>query len=308
VRVPIPLVILLILALVGGIWWKNTRQMDFLTPPSPAKLAAVRQQWASLLPRPEPVPEVAPVIAPVVEVPPLPPVAPPKPVVEVGDLTTPVTLQSYGEISPQGAGRLIEIATALEEKSEPRRALLAWERVMDLTKPDATQAIAAISAIKRLRPTQPDWNLKPETAISIHLHASTGKKLAKSLTPILEAVARDLQTASSGIVKVRATVTAGKTTTKSPAPVALWLTGTTKKNSPTETLSFTASSPDLLRAEVLKTVFLLLHSQLARTTAYTPPVALGEKEDPLTALSFRVSRLCWSEFAAGLNLPPKKQP
>ena len=87
----------------------------------------------------------------------------------------------YGERSPQGAAHLIELATALEEASEPRRALLAWERVMDLTKPDETQAATAISSIKRLRPTLPDWNPKPETAIAITLHASTGKKLAKSL-------------------------------------------------------------------------------------------------------------------------------
>lgn len=238
-----------------------------------------------------------------------PPVEPPKPVVDVGDLTTPLTLQSYGELSPQGADHLIEVAKALEERGEFPRALLAWERVVDLGKADDARAATAISSIKRLRPTLPDWNAKPEAKITIILNAGTGKKLAKTLTPILEGVAHDLEAASSGILKVKSTVTAGKTNTpsKGGAPVALWLSGSVKKPSSTETLSFTADSPDSLRAEILKTIFLLIRSQLGHTTAYTPPAALAEKEDPQSALNFRITRLCWSEFATGLNLPPKKQ-
>jgi hypothetical protein len=224
-------------------------------------------------------------------------------VVDLGDLTAPMTLQIYGEITPQGSTHLIELAMTLEEKSEPRRALLAWERVLDLTKPDETQAATAIAAIKRLRPTLPDWNLKPETAITITLHAGTGKKLAKTLTATLESVARDLERASAGIVKVKHAVTAGKTTSagKEPVPVALWLTGPDKKSSSTETLSFTVGSPETLRQEVLKTVFLLIQNHLKSATAYTPPVALTDGEDPLDALKFRVTRLCWSEFAAAMN-------
>ena len=78
---------------------------------------------------------------------------------------------------------------------EFQRALLAWERVIDLTKPDETQAAAAISAIKRLRPTLPNWNTSPESAIAIELHAGTGKTMAKTLTPVLESVARDVEAA-----------------------------------------------------------------------------------------------------------------
>lgn len=307
-RVPIPVVILLVLTTVGGIWWKNTRHMDFVTPPSASRLEQVRLQVESLMP-PEEKAENQPPPPPPVQEPPPPPVEPPKPVVDVGDLTTPLTLQSYGEISTQGSDHLIEVAKALEERGEFPRALLAWERVVDLGKADETQAATAIASIKRLRPTLPDWNAKPEAKITIILNAGTGKKLAKTLTPILEGVAHDLEAASSGILKVKSTVTAGKTNTpsKSGTPVALSLSGSVKKPSSTETLSFTADSPDSLRAEILKTTFLLIRSQLTRSTAYTPPAALAEKEDPQSALNFRITRLCWSEFATGLNLPPKKQ-
>lgn len=309
-RVPIPVVILLVLAVVGGIWWSNTRRIDFMTPPSAAELVEIRQKIESSLPQVDQ-PENA-ISAPPVEKapePPPPPVEPPKPKIDLGDITTPPVLHNYGEITPLGSAHLIELAAALEEKGEFQRALLAWERVIDLTKPDATQAATAISAIKRLRPTLPDWNTKPETAIALELHAGTGKTMAKTLTPILEGIARDLETASAGIVKVKAMVTAGKNTpAKSPIPVALWLSGPGKKPVSTEVLSFTLENPDALRQEVLKTVFLLVRSHLSRSTAYTPPAALAAGEDPQSALHFRITRLCWSEFAAALNPPQKKTP
>ncbi len=309
-RVPIPIVILLVLAVVGGIWWNNTRRMDFMTPPSAAELVEIRQKIESSLPQADQ-PENA-ISAPPVEKapePPPPPVEPPKPKIDLGDLTTPPTLHNYGEITPLGSTHLIELAAALEEKGESQRALLAWERVIDLTKPDATQAATAIAAIKRLRPTLPDWNTKPEAAITIELHAGTGRTMAKTLTPILENIARDLETASAGIVKVKTKVTAGKNTpAKKPVPIALWLSGPGKKPASTEVLSFTLESPDTLRQEVMKTVFLLVRSHLGRATAYTPPAALTAGEDPQSALNFRITRLCWSEFAAALNPPQKKTP
>lgn len=309
-RVPIPIVILLVLAVVSGVWWSNTRRMNFMTPPSAAELVIIRQKIESSLPQADQ-PEnaiSAPPAAPPPEPPP-PPVEPPKPKIDLGDITTPPVLHNYGEITPLGSTHLIELAAALEEKGEFQRALLAWERVIDLTKPDATQAATAISAIKRLRPTLPDWNTKPEAAIAIELHAGTGKTMAKTLTPILEGIARDLEAAAAGIVKVKATVTAGKnTTTKGPVPVALWLSGPGKKPATTEVLSFTLESPDTLRQEAMKTVFLLVRSHLSRATAYTPPAALAAGEDPQSALNFRITRLCWSEFASALNPPQKKTP
>ena len=308
-RVPLPVVIFLVLAVIAGTWWGNTRNLDFVTPPSMGKLAEIRVKIESSLPQTDQVDDAiaVPVVTPPPPPPP-PPVEPPKPVIELGDLTTPPSLQDYGVRSQEGSAHLIEMATLLEEKKEFPRALLAWERVIDLTHPDESQAAIAISAIKRLRPTLPAWNIKPETTITLSLRAGTAKKLAKKLTPILEGVARDLESASSGIVKIKTTVTAGKisSSTQGPAPVAIWLAGPEKKSLSTEVRSFTAESPDTLRDDILKTVFQLIQSHLARTTAYTPPAGLAAGESPQDALTFRITRLCWSEFATTLNLPPKK--
>ena len=310
-RVPLPIVIFLVVTVISGICWHNTHHLDFLTPPSAAKLEAVRLKIESSLPRTDLVDDaisVPPVVIPPPPPPPPPPVEKPTPAIDLGDLTTSPHLKNYSEFSSQGSAYLIRLAILLEQKDQFQRALLAWERVLDLTQPDANQAALALSAIKRLRSTLPDWSGKPEIPISVILHASTSKKLAKPLTPILQAVAHELERATSGIVKVKAIVTLGKTSTlgKNPTPVALWLTGSNQKSKSTEVLSFTADSPETLHPKILGKLFSLIRNDLAHTPPFTTPTALAEGENPQDALTYRVTRLCWSQFAATLNLPPKK--
>lgn len=306
VRVPIPVVVLLVLAVVGGTWWYNTRHIDFMTPPSQARLELVRTQAEHSFPHVKEADEPEKPAPPPPPEPPPPPPEPPKPEINLGDLTTPPTLLDYGLRAPEGAPHLIELATKLEEKGEFQRALLAWERVLDLSKPDEAQVSTALSAIRRLRPTLPDWNTKPETAITITLHAGTGRKFSKPIAPVLKEVAKDLERASSGILKVKTSVTAGKTSAKGATPVAVWLAGPDKKSASTEVLSFTVEKPEALREEVLKTVYQLIRGHMARTTAYTPPSSPAAGETVQDALTIRVTRLCWSELATALNLPAKK--
>ena len=133
--------------------------------------------------------------------------------------------------------------------------------------------------------------------------------MAELLEPVLEEVARVLETASSGLVKADTRVAAGKTgpAGNAPVPVALWIAGPGEDAVSTEVLSFTVESPEALHAEVLRTVFRLVRVHLARGTAYTPPARLAEGEDPAEALATRITRLSWSEFATALNLEPKKE-
>jgi len=298
-------VILLALAVVGGVWMKYTWKMDFMTPPSEARLEEIRQKIESSFPRADVMDDAISVPA-VVQ----PPPPPPKPSLDFGDLTAPPKLKDFGEFAPEGADHLIMLARALESKGEFQRALLAWERVIDLTEADGGQAATAVSSIKRLRPTLPDWNLSPESAIQIELHAGTGKNLAKKLTPVLESVARELERASSGILKVEAMVTVGKTKTnnsaKAPVPVALWLTGPGKDATSTDVLSFTVDSSDVLPEEVSKTVFQLIRGYIRKSTDCMPPGGLGDGVKSMDALTYRVTRLSWREFGGSLNVPPKK--
>jgi hypothetical protein len=309
VRVPIPLVILLCLAVVGGAWWYGTWNADFLTPPSESELAEIRARAAHALPATH-YPEDAIAKAGETPAPPPPPAEEPKPVIELGDLESPPVLHEYADLANKGAAHLIDLAVLLETEGEFQRALLAWERVIDSAKPDETQTISATSAIKRLRPAIPAWNKDPASSIAITLQAGTGKKTTKLLKPVLEQAALEIEQASAGILKVKAAITAGKDrkADTGPAPVALWLAGPAKDSRSTEVLSFTVGSPESLTEEINKTVFQIICGYLTRAIQLTPPVAIEEGEKPLDALGSHITRRQWHDLGTVLNQPAPKDP
>ncbi len=283
--------------------------MDFMTPPTEQRLDEIRKNVETQLAgmerveiplAPEPIAAVAEEPLPVI------PPEPIKPPVELGDLKAPLTLQTYGERTPQGSEAMIELAKALEANDEFPRALLAWERVLDLTKPTPDQAPVAVNGIKRIRPTLPDWNRETKSAIEVQLQVSAGKNLTKALPAILTAVVKEMEKASSGIVKIKTITTKITATNKNASSVTISMKGFAKKSSTIEPIISTAT-PENLRQELLKLGFQLISKQLREHTAYTPIPALADGEDPRDALTYRVTRLCWSEFATGLNLPPKKK-
>ena len=307
-RVPIPWVLLLAIAVLGGGWWLGTRTADFLTPPNAAKLALIRQTVESSVPQAD-YPDDALTAPAVVEEPaPPPPAEPPPPAIELGDLTRPPTLLEYRERAPKGATYLMDLAALLEAKGAPQRALLAWERLLDTVPTDDSQRRRASAAVLRLRPTLPDWNTDHAAALAITLHAATRKKSLSAVTPLLEEIARDLEHASAGILKVTATVTTsskrGQATT--PAPVELWLTGRARKSGTTAVLTCTPESPTTLRDDLLKTLYAIIHDQLAAAPVHTPAATAEGALKPLDAVRGRITRACWQELGTRLNLPPAK--
>lgn len=306
-RVPIPLVIILALFVVGGVWWMNTRGLDFLTPPSSEKLAAVRARVEAAAAQPQRMGE--PVKPPALKKsdPSLttPGTEPKPPGIELGDLESAPTLDAYSDRALDGHAKLAELAALLETEGEFQRSLLAWERSIDQTKPDPAQTATAIAAIRRLRPTLPDWNTDSAAAIPIVLHAGTGPTLADALRPALEEAARELTIASAGILNVTSTLAVGKrAATKGPIPVALWLSGPLKESASTDVLSFTVASNDVLKEEIYKTAFLLISSHLKRNSQLTPPVEPAPGETPFDALQSNITRLSWREFGKSLNASP----
>lgn len=304
-RVPIPVVLFLVLAVVGGVWWTQTRDYDFMTPPSEARLEEIRVDVESSFPQAGQ-PDDA-ISVPVAAPEPPPPPLKVKPAFELGDVSSKPELDAYLNRAARGPDHLDELATRLEAAGYFQRALLAWERVLDQSDPNEEQVAEAVSATRRLRPTLPNWNTDPAAALPITLQAGTGRSVAKRLSPVLDEVARELELASSGIVTVSPSVAAGRDLPgTTPSPIAIWLAGPDNKSSSTEVLSFTIKNPDTLREDVLRTVYILLRGQLERAKNLTPPAALAEGEDPREALEFRVTRRAWKEFANALDSPPKK--
>jgi len=310
VRIPIPVALLLYLCVIGGVWWAGTRDHDFLTPPSESGLAVIREKVSSTLPpadHPDEVVSEAP--APAENAPTPPPVKAPA-ASAPADSQNPPDLAEYRDLARKDPAAIIELAHQLETQGEFQRALLAWERIVDSAAADESQTRTAVNAIKRLRPTLPPWNADSAAALAIILHAGTGKTTAAVLTPVLEQVARELEQASSGILRISASVASGHDIPEAmgPAPIALWLAGSGGQAPSTEVIAFTSGPPGSLHAEVLKTTSQLLRGYLKRAATLTIPEAAEEEEAaPLEIMQSHITRLAWLELGSRLNAPPAQK-
>ncbi len=228
-RIPLFIAIPASLLTVALIWWTCTRHMDFLTPPSEAQLAAIREEALASLPVSIVQDDAISIKVPIPETPETDP--DPEPVVEpvdLGDFTSPPVLDTYSNRAPEGADKLIALAMALENAGAFQRSLLAYERVLDLSQGNPEQFQTAITEIQRLRPTLANWNTDEAETIHLVVHIGTGEKFAEILPEILDRVMRDLHNASSGILDFTYNLNIGRSiqTTDAPTPVAVWITGT----------------------------------------------------------------------------------
>lgn len=304
-RVPLPIALALLLAVSLGVWFAGTRRMDFLTPPSAAKLEITRQLALTALPRSEvqlPSPPSRPKA-----VDRRPPqrirTRPPSPA-EVADRNP--SLDTFTNLAVKGSRHLIELSTLVEASGDRQRTLLVWERVIDSTKPLASHLTASFAAVKRLRKSVPMWSAG-HRPIPVVIHVHVEDRLEAGLDPVLDQIAKDLIEASHGVLAptTEAIVISRKSKSRSSSrmPVTLSMSGLEETSCSTGNLSFTVSKTSLLHSEILRNLFKLAAKQLAtdksRTPVSTPPLS----EPPLDSLSHRITRLRWFELAKALNLP-----
>jgi hypothetical protein len=298
-----PVSILLAVAVCGGVWWFGTRHHDFQQASADSRVKVIRAHAGLPSPPADQPPDEAPQPAGTVQ--PVEPLAEPPsaPTVDPGDLNTPPTLALYREGPSANAGDLPGLSAALEARGEIQRALLAAERVIDSSKPDDDQLRTAIDAIRRLRPQVPAWNTEPAAAFPVTLHAGTGKSTAILLEPLLRELANEVERASAGILKVTASVAAGRDIPEDlgPPPVAIWLAGPAGGTHSTEVLSFMVLSPETLRDELADTLLQLLRGHIGRTTFLRIPESAADKSEPISRLHTHVTRLVWLELGSRLN-------
>lgn len=307
-RIPIYITIPSCILIVLIVWWIGTRKIDFLTPPSAAELEIIHKKTIASLPLSRVEPEVTAVDSPAlpnIEQSTNDPSVVYEGAVDIGDLSPPKTLDTYSERAPDGAAKLLKLAAELEAQNSPQRALLAYERVLDLSQANPQQIYLAQHNIRRIGPTLPVWNSDIKNSHSIVIHIGTGKKFSKELPAIMKDVSQEIHRASSGLIKCEVELNIGESirTTDAPTPVAVWMTGKNKKSPSTDVLSFTSSNSANLRKELVKTLFNLIRGQLSKSTSYNPaPEAV---DDPQSALSTNITRLLWDELGKTLNPPPK---
>lgn len=307
-RIPFYITIPSCLIMVLIVWWINTRRIDFLTPPTQAELEAIRIKTIASLPISKTQSEIIAVATPAlsnIEQSANDPSVVYQGAIDIGDLSPPKDLDTYSERAPDGAAKLLKLAALLEQQNTPQRALLANERVLDLSQANPEQIYLALYNIHRLSPTLPAWNQDLKTSHPIVIHIGTGQKFEKILPEIMDGITKELNSSSSGLIQSKVELNIGESirTNDAPTPVAVWITGKDKKGPSTDVLSFTSNNPATLRKELLKTIFNLIRGQLSKSTSYNPaPEAV---DDPQIALSSNITRLLWNEFGKNLNPPPK---
>ncbi len=309
-RIPFYITIPSCLLIVLIVWWISTRHIDFLTPPTQAQLEIIHNKTIASLPISKSQPEVTAVATPNlpnIEQSANDPSVVYEGAIDIGDLSPPKDLDTYSERAPDGAAKLLKLAAELEQQNAPQRALLANERVLDLSQANPQQIYLAQHNIRRISPSLPAWNQDSKATHPIVIHIGTGQKFAKVLPEIMESITQELHSSSSGLIHCKIELNIGESirTNDAPTPVALWMTGKSKSSPSTDVLSFTSNNPDTLRKELLKTIFNLIRGQLSKSTSYNPaPEAV---DDPQIALSSNITRLLWNEFGKTLNPPPKSR-
>ena len=284
-------------------WWFGTRHKNFMQAPDAATLEQIRIHAQQAFPVPDqagdavssPANSLSPGSAQGRTI-----------ILRPDELTRPPSLSDFRKHSKAGASSLIELAQSLERSGDAQRALIAWERVLDSTQPDEHQAKAAVQRIQVLRQQLPAWNPNPEDAIPIVLHAGTGARTAKQIQPLLEESARQLESASSGILKVNVDIAAGvdDLAAAGATPVALWLSGPGEATRSTYIGSIAVDANGKPDEDLSHSLYRILRGYVDRELALTPPMDPELSPSIADAFKHQITRHAWQELGKTLNLAP----
>ena len=305
-RVPLPIALVLIIALVGGLWWARTKDMDFMTPTG--RIGNLPE----FVTRPydsSPAPDLPAPVARAAEAGETdrPPAEPSQNSLEFGDLASSPGLAEYSEHVPKGAAFLSRLAVMLETQGEFQRALLAWERVIDSTDATHAELEQAGDALERLQPNLPHWNIDPEGDLNILLQFGTTRPHDETFNRVAQDVADFLRQDSSDIVAVIPRITTSHFP-EAPAqsPIAIYLTGPSDGESAQSNVLSINPPPDdpaAIRRDILQVVYRLVQARIATLEGVTIPQAATYPEEPERDFKRRLTRLHWKYFADSLVRP-----
>lgn len=286
------------------VWWWGVRGKDFLTPPDEQTLAAVRESAMKELKATESISgedspkaikaKPAKLHLPETE-------APAPAPLDLGDLTIAPALDCYLPQAAKGAEGMIELATQLETKGELQRSLLAWERVIDSTPATPEQHEAARKSIQRLRAQLPIWNVDPIAAQPLILQVSCDRDRAKTLEPMVQEIARQLNDASSGLLDCKVELKEGpKPSANAPRqPVALWFCGSSADAAQSKilTLPVLPESAEEQRQLLLGNLYKLIRDGVNTRAPLQPLIEWQPGTDPVPLLNSAITRHTWSVWS-----------
>lgn len=293
--------------------------MDFLTPPSAGTLEITRQRGLTMLPRlAVQLPAVAHAPRPIDSHPPRSIQTRQVSPAEVDDRNP--ALDTFCSNATKGSRHLIELSTLLQGLGDYPYALLAWERVIDSTRPQASSHLsAALIMTGRLRRVVPKWSANNQP-VPVVLHLSCTQSVEELVRPMVESLAKDLVQVTHGVLAPTTELVvlpppaptkgkSGRTIYRTPTPaVSVWLSGAGPDTRSTPMVSFNPTRLRNLQAEFQRTLLRIavkaIPTEKGRVALTTPP----KSESPLESLSLRITRLRWLELGRTLNLPKPPPP
>jgi hypothetical protein len=314
-RVPLPLVLVLCVAVVVASFLYWTKDMNFMKEPSAAELEKVREHTLATVPArsslfnvPAPIPKKEGEPAEITPAP-VEPAAPKKPKIMPGDVSAdPIVLDAFSDYKSEGAEAFIELAAYLEDQGRSVWALLAWERIIDQVKAQPAQLEAAITGVKRTKPGVKPWNTDPEQSVSVTLEISVPNKTPKAaVDEIAETACRDLGEISSGILTFRAKVSVRNRSDKS-KKFSLKVVNGSKGATGSYILDQMPEAADEIRFQTLLGVHKLIESQISAIPGFNPPPMppMTAGADLKAEMNARITRLIWKKIAE--SLLPKPAP
>jgi hypothetical protein len=307
--VPIPIAVVLCLVTVGGVWWSETRDMNFMIPKGGASPLA---DFAPGLEAPDaPGPRaVVPINLPSGNPGTKEPTSPHLGItLDLGDLASSPSLSEYTEHAHKGVPYLISLATELEARGEFQRALLCWERVLDSASPTEEERTTATGAVTRIQPTLPRWNVDPMAELLLAVQIGSTRPESSALAGVILELQDFLRRDSGDQIKFVSQVTFGsKSKARKDGPMAISIASApdTAPDGYSLVRSTTPgdNTPTTLYLSLLSECYLMVTNHLTALDELVPPGPPRHLKNPLRDFSEQNTRLHWRTFAKSLVPDP----
>lgn len=288
-----PIVLILSLGVILGVWWIGTRDLDFMTPEGLQAELPVQEEM--VIPETGPAPGVVieeEIVSGEVEK--------PKEEIELGDLQATPGLFEYLEVATQGVDRLFALAEKLEEKGENERALLAYERVIDATQASPEELEKAAKKVKELSPDYGFWVFDPRGRKQLTLNLGTARSESEDLRDAGHQLVELVTQSSGGQIELFINLqTADPTDAVPQGPIALWISEGEESSVNTSVLSITPGPESQLVSEIALGVYRLVRGRLVKE-GY-PAEQLAGRVPPLDLIDYHLTRRMWADFLESMK-------
>lgn len=298
-KTSLPISILLSLLTIVGLWLWRTKDMDFMTPkiPSPVTITQpTKPVQAPPTPKAQDTPEEEPIL---IKTNPL----------EIkinSEADVAPSLNAYQDFAQQNPSHLLlELATLLDKKGQNQRALLAYERLVDSSSPTPEELTLATTAILRLQPITPAWNLDPELANKLTVNVSTAILKLPKIRTTLQHTAETILKDSGQLVTLTSNLTGPKDSAESSKTLVIALSSPGgHSRTPNFSITPTGSTSADINQSLLTGLYRVIQEQLSQTTSLRIPDAPENVTNHELLYQTQITRLAWKELVDSL---PQKE-